>query len=108
MLPTRDSECKVTAFYLYLNGLAIVFLTKTYITPSSRSFCCHFQAERITSSSDVSAFHPSTLLALEQSPQIFSMSPSRRGPYFQLSFTPVARSKVSTISSVELPDPCQC
>ena len=76
-----------------------------YMMPSALSFCCHFHAEASTSSRLASAFHPNTLLALVQSPHIFSISPSRRGPYFQLSFTPVARSKVSTISSVELPLP---
>lgn len=73
--------------------------------PSSRNFNCHFHADLITSSNGVSAFQPNTLLALEQSPQIFSISPSRRGPNFQLSFTPVAFSKVLTISRVELPCP---
>ncbi|CUQ41786.1 Uncharacterised protein [Segatella copri] len=45
------------------------------------------------------------MFALVQSPQIFSISPSLRGPYFQFSFTPVAFSKVSTISRVEFPLP---
>ena len=76
-----------------------------YITPSSRNFCCHFQAEANTSSSGVLAFQPNTLFALVQSPHIFSISPSLRAPYFQLSFTPVAFSKVVMISKVELPRP---
>ena len=70
--------------------LCVINYDSNYITPSSRSLSCHFQALRSTSSSGVSAFQPSTLLALVQSPQIFSISPSRRGPYFQFSFTPVA------------------
>lgn len=85
-------------FFLYI-------FNRNYIIPSARSFCCHFQAEAKTSSSLASAFQPKTLLALVQSPQIFSISPSRRGPYFQFNFTPVAFSNVSTISRVELPLP---
>ena len=50
-----------------------------YCIPSSRSFCCHFQALFRTSSVGVSAFQPSTLLALSTLPQTCSMSPSRRG-----------------------------
>ena len=68
------------------------YYAECYITPSSRSLTCQFHALRITSSRGVSAFQPRTLLASVQSPQICSISPARRGPYFQLSFTPVARS----------------
>jgi len=50
-----------------------------YCIPSSRSFCCHFQADFSTSSVGVSAFQPSTLLALSTLPHTCSISPSRRG-----------------------------
>ena len=63
--------------------LLILFNIINYMIPSARSFSCHFHAEANTSSNLVSAFQPKTLLALVQSPQIFSISPSRRGPYFQ-------------------------
>ena len=84
---------------------AIHIFNLNYMTPSSRNFTCHFQALARTSFNGVSAFQPSTLLALVQSPQIFSISPSLRGPNFQFSFTPVASSKVSTISLVVFPCP---
>ena len=55
------------------------FAPHGYWMPSSRNFFCHFQAERSTSSVGVSAFQPSTLLALSTLPQTCSISPSRRG-----------------------------
>ena len=76
-----------------------------YWIPSSRSFCCHFQALFSTSSVGVSAFHPSTLLALSTLPHTCSISPSRRGANSQFTFTPVAFSKPSTTSNVDKPLP---
>ena len=50
-----------------------------HMMPSSRSFCCHFQAVVSESSRVCTAFQPSTLLALSTLPHTFSMSPARRG-----------------------------
>ena len=88
-----------------VSGMFVYERVENHMTPSSRNFSCHFQAEARTSSIGVSAFQPSTLLALSTLPHTFSMSPSRRGANVQLSLTPVAFSKPCTTSKVLRPRP---